>query len=198
MSKDSKKPAIRFKGFTDDWEQRKFSELYAKVTEKNDLSFGADKIISVANMYFKEDTKESSDDYMKTYNVMRLGDIAFEGNRNKNYAHGRFVENTIGDGIVSHVFDVFRPIVDYDLNYWKYYINNEIVMGRTMARCTKSSTMMTNLVANDFLKEAVLVPVLEEQKKIGQYFSNLDNLITLHQREPKTIRRVYAKLRKTE
>ena len=183
MSKDSKKPAIRFKGFTDDWEQRKFSELYAKVTEKNDLSFGADKIISVANMYFKEDTKESSDDYMKTYNVMRLGDIAFEGNRNKNYAHGRFVENTIGDGIVSHVFDVFRPIVDYDLNYWKYYINNEIVMGRTMARCTKSSTMMTNLVANDFLKEAVLVPVLEEQKKIGQYFSNLDNLITLHQRK---------------
>ena len=177
-------PEVRFKGFSDDWEQRKFSELYAKVTEKNDLSFGADKIISVANMYFKEDTKESSDDYMKTYNVMRLGDIAFEGNRNKNYAHGRFVENTIGDGIVSHVFDVFRPIVDYDLNYWKYYINNEIVMGRTMARCTKSSTMMTNLVANDFLKEAVLVPVLEEQKKIGQYFSNLDNLITLHQREP--------------
>ncbi len=176
-------PEVRFKGFSDDWEQRKFSELYAKVTEKNDLSFGADKIISVANMYFKEDTKESSDDYMKTYNVMRLGDIAFEGNRNKNYAHGRFVENTIGDGIVSHVFDVFRPIVDYDLNYWKYYINNEIVMGRTMARCTKSSTMMTNLVANDFLKEAVLVPVLEEQKKIGQYFSNLDNLITLHQRK---------------
>ncbi len=100
-------PEVRFKGFSDDWEQRKFSELYAKVTEKNDLSFGADKIISVANMYFKEDTKESSDDYMKTYNVMRLGDIAFEGNRNKNYAHGRFVENTIGDGIVSHVFVIF-------------------------------------------------------------------------------------------
>ncbi len=183
-------PEIRFPGFTDAWEQRKFSELYAKVTEKNDLSFGADKIISVANMYFKEDTKESSDDYMKTYNVMRLGDIAFEGNRNKNYAHGRFVENTIGDGIVSHVFDVFRPIVDYDLNYWKYYINNEIVMGRTMARCTKSSTMMTNLVANDFLKEAVLVPVLEEQKKIGQYFSNLDNLITLHQRKLDTLKKL--------
>ena len=190
MTQNLKAPKLRFPGFTEDWEQRKFSELYAKVTEKNDLSFGADKIISVANMYFKEDTKESSDDYMKTYNVMRLGDIAFEGNRNKNYAHGRFVENTIGDGIVSHVFDVFRPIVDYDLNYWKYYINNEIVMGRTMARCTKSSTMMTNLVANDFLKEAVLVPVLEEQKKIGQYFSNLDNLITLHQRKFETLKKL--------
>ena len=147
------------------------------------MSFGADKIISVANMYFKQDIKESSDDYMKTYNVMRLGDIAFEGNKSKNYAHGRFVENTIGDGIVSHVFDVFRPIVDYDLSYWKYFINNEGIMGRIMARCTKSSTMMTNLVANDFLKEFVLVPALAEQKEIGEYFRNLDNLITLHQRK---------------
>ena len=177
----SNTPKIRFQGFEDDWEQRKFGELYVKVSEKNDLSFGTDKIISVANMYFKEDIKDSNDDYMKTYNVMRLGDIAFEGNKSKNYAHGRFVENTIGDGIISHVFDVFRPIVDYDLNYWKYFINNEGVMGKTMARCTKSSTMMTNLVANDFLKESVLVPILEEQKKIGKYLSNIDNLITLHQ-----------------
>lgn len=37
-----------------------------------------------------------------------------------------------------------------------------------------------------------------EQQKIGQFFKSLDNLITLHQREPKTIRRIYAKLRKTE
>ena len=158
-------------------------DLYIKVSEKNDLSFGTDRIISVANMYFKEDSKESSDDYMKTYNVMRLGDIAFEGNKSKNYAHGRFVENTIGDGIVSHVFDVFRPIVDYDLNYWKYFINNEGIMGKIMARCTKSSTMMTNLVANDFLKETILVPTLAEQSKIGTYFSTLDHLITLHQRK---------------
>lgn len=176
-------PEIRFPEFTDDWEQRKFSELYVKMSEKNDLSFGIDKIISVANMYFKEDAKESSDDYMRTYNIMRLGDIAFEGNKSKNFAHGRFVENTIGDGIVSHVFDVFRPITDYDLMFWKYIINNESVMGRVMTRCTKASTMMTNLVANDFLKESIYVPSIEEQKKIGAYLSNLDTLITLHQRE---------------
>ena len=175
--------------FLHSWEQRKFSDLYVKVNEKNDLIFGTDKIISVANMYYKEDVKESSDDYMKTYNVMRLGDIAFEGNKSKSYAHGRFVENTIGDGIVSHVFDVFRPIVSYDLNYWKYFINNENVMGRTMARCTKSSTMMTNLVANDFLKENVLVPAIEEQSKIGAYFANLDSLITLHQRNYNSLNR---------
>ena len=176
-------PKIRFKGFTKAWEQRKFGELYSKVSEKNDLSFGADKIISVANMYFKEEVKDSSDEYMRTYNVMRLGDIAFEGNKSKNYSHGRFVENTIGDGIVSHVFDVFRPTTSYDLLFWKYLINNEGIMGRIMARCTNASTMMTNLVASDFLKEKILAPSLKEQKKIGAYFDNLDHLITLHQRK---------------
>lgn len=167
----------------DAWEQRKFGDLYCKVSEKNDLSFGSDKIISVANMYFKEDVKDSSEEYMRTYNVMRLGDIAFEGNKSKNYAHGRFVENTIGDGIVSHVFDVFRPIAEYDLYFWKYLINNEDVMGRIMTRCTKASTMMTNLVTNDFLKEEIMVPSLDEQSKIGKYLDDLDNLITLHQRK---------------
>ena len=167
------------------WELREFSQLYKKVAEKNDLSFGTDKIISVANMYFKADTKESSDDYMKTYNIMRMGDIAFEGNKSKNYAHGRFVENTIGDGIVSHVFDVFRPITDYDLFFWKYMINNEGVMGRIMTRCTKASTMMTNLVADDFLKETISIPSIEEQRQIGTYFRTLDHLITLHQRKQK-------------
>ena len=160
------------------------------MSEKNDLSFGTDKIISVANMYFKEDTKESSDDYMKTYNVMRLGDIAFEGNKSKNFAHGRFVENTIGDGIVSHVFDVFRPIADYDLLFWKYIINNEGVMGRIMTRCTKASTMMTNLVADDFLKEKIAVPSLEEQRQIGSFLNGLDNLITLHQRKCETLQKL--------
>lgn len=180
---DMAKPKIRFNGYTEDWEQRKFGELYEKVNEKNDLSFGADKIISVANMYFKEEVKESNDDYMRTYNVMRLGDIAFEGNKSKNFSHGRFVENTIGDGIVSHVFDVFRPVMNYDLLFWKYLINNENVMGRIMTRCTKASTMMTNLVAKDFLNEDILIPTIEEQSKIGECIDKIDHLITLHQRK---------------
>lgn len=178
-----KVPEIRFEGFTNDWEQRKFSELYKKVNEKNIFRFGVDKIISVANMYFKEDVKKPNDEYMRTYNIMRLGDIAFEGNKSKNFSHGRFVENTIGDGIVSHVFDVFRPVMDYDLLFWKYLINNENVMGRIMTRCTKASTMMTNLVAKDFLNENILVPTIEEQHKIGTYIDKLDHLITLHHHE---------------
>lgn len=164
------------------WEQRKFYELYEKVSRKNDLTYGKNDIISVANMYFKSDSYITDESYLLTYNIFELGDIAFEGNKSKNYAHGRFVENTIGNGIVSHVFDVFRPIMKpYDLLFWKYAINNEKLMGNILLRSTKASTMMTNLVANDFLQEEFSVPTYAEQKKIGAFFQQLDNLITLHQ-----------------
>ena len=184
-------PEIRFKGFTEAWEQRKFSELYEKVSRKNDLTYGKDDIISVANMYFKEDSYITDESYLLTYNIFELGDIAFEGNKSKNYAHGRFVENTIGNGIVSHVFDVFKPIMKpYDLQFWKYAINNEQLMGGILLRSTKASTMMTNLVANDFLQETFLTPTYPEQKKIGAFFQQLDNLITLHQRELEKLKNI--------
>lgn len=176
-------PELRFPGFTDAWEQRKFSDLYEKISEKNDLSYSLDKIISVANMYYKSDAKVSNEEYLKTYNIFRYGEIAFEGNKSKDFAYGRFVENTIGDGIISHVFEVFRPISKYDIYFWKYYINYEPIMGKVLSRCTKKTTMMTNLVAKDFLKETVLVPTLAEQKQIGTLLNALDKSITLHQRK---------------
>lgn len=169
---------------TPTWEQRKFSELYEKVSRKNDLTYGKDDIISVANMYYKAESYITDENYLLTYNVFEMGDIAFEGNKSKNFAHGRFVENTIGNDIVSHVFDVFKPrMTNYDLQFWKYAINNERIMGPILLRSTKASTMMTNLVADDFLQENFLIPCYEEQKKIGEFLNQLDTLITLHQRE---------------
>lgn len=170
------------------WEQRRFSELYEKVSRKNDLSYGKNDIISVANMYFKPDSYITDDNYLLTYNVFELGDIAFEGNKSKNYSHGRFVENTIGNGIVSHVFDVFKPIMNsYDLLFWKYAINNENIMRSILLRSTKASTMMTNLVAKDFLQEAFSVPKYFEQKKLGAFLQCVDNFLTLHQRKQKRL-----------
>ena len=176
-------PEIRFEGFTDPWEQRKLGELYEKAGRKNSGEYGGESIISVANMRFSPADRELAEGYLETYNVMDLGDIAFEGNRSKHFAHGRFVENDIGPGIVSHVFDVFRPKTQYDLAYWKYAINNERVMGAILVRSTKASTMMHNLVAADFLKESMPVPTVPEQSLIGALFVKIDSLITLHQRE---------------
>ena len=173
-------PKVRFKGFEGEWIIKSFKELYKRSSIKNDLTYDSSKIISVANMYFKEDNMNTDEAYLLTYNVMKLGDIAFEGNKSKSFAHGRFVENSIGNGIVSHVFVVFSPLnEDYDINFWKYYINNEQVMGSKLVRCTKSSTMMTDLVVDDFLKETILVPSLEEQQEVGRYFATLDRKIAL-------------------
>lgn len=173
-------PKVRFKGFEGEWKIKSFKELYKRSSIKNDLTYDSSKIISVANMYFKEDNMNTDETYLLTYNVMKLGDIAFEGNKSKSFAHGRFVENSIGNGIVSHVFVVFSPLnEDYDIDFWKYYINNEQVMGSKLVRCTKSSTMMTDLVVDDFLKETILVPSLEEQQELGRYFATLDLKIAL-------------------
>ena len=87
----AKVPEIRFDGFTYDWEQRKFSELYARSSEKNDGSIGMDKNITVATMQFKNDVKVSTTEYLKTYYTFKLGDIAFEGHQSKEFRYGRFV-----------------------------------------------------------------------------------------------------------
>lgn len=186
----AKKPNIRFAGFEDDWEQRKFSELYAKSSEKNDGSIGMDRNITVATMQFKEDVKVSTAEYLKTYYTFNLGDIAFEGHQSKEFRYGRFVENDIGNGIVSHIFAVFRPIKEFDLQFWKYAINNEMLMQRILSRSTKASTMMHDLVTEDFLNEIFLVPSLNEQKQIGTYLKSIDHLITLHQRKCDEVKKV--------
>ena len=185
-------PKLRFKGFEGEWEKVTFDKLYEPTTIKN-KTFGADKIISVANMYYKPISYISDEEYLKSYNVMNLGDIAFEGNKSKNYAHGRFVENTIGDGIVSHVFIVLKPISkQYDLLFWKYLINYESTMGPVLSRCTKHSTMMTDLVVSDFLKESILIPSFEEQKYIGSFLQNLDRQITLQSQRLEKLKQIKA------
>ena len=179
---ENKYPPIRIRGFRENWDDKSISQLYEKCIQKNDLTYGNKDIISVAKMHYAPNPLITSPEYLKTYNVFLPGDIAFEGNRSKNHAYGRFVENTIGPGIVSHVFKVYRPIVKYDLLYWKYAINEEKIMRPHLAVCTKSSTMMKELRDQDFLNEKLLVPKFEEQSKIGAILDTLDKLIEYYER----------------
>ncbi|MGA3421542.1 restriction endonuclease subunit S [Lactiplantibacillus plantarum] len=172
----------RFKGFTDPWEQRKFSELFFKSKLKNNSLFSSDKIISVATMTWKKpDASRSSDDYMKTYNIAKMGDIVFEGHTTKEFANGRFVENTLGDGIVSHIFDVYSPVMKLDLFYWKYFIHNERSIGPLLKRSTTNARMMSNLVERDVLKQFLPVPSSTEQSSIGHMLHLIDNLIAANE-----------------
>lgn len=182
-------PALRFPGYSGEWEEKTFGELYKKNNIKNDLSFGIDKIISVANMYFKADANIGDKEYLKSYNVFRLGDIAYEGNKSANYAYGRFVENTIGDGIVSHVFDVYSPISkDHCFGYWKYAINYERIMRPVLEKSTIKSTMMTNLIAKDFLKQKTLVPTPAEQQKIAECLEAEDRMISVQEQKVESLK----------
>lgn len=183
MKRNKNEPEIRMAGFDKPWREQRFEELYKKSGEKNDGSIGIDRNITVATMQFKNDIQISDSEYLKTYYTFMKGDIAFEGHQSKEYRFGRFVENDIGDGIVSHIFTVFRPIKEYDLHFWKYAINNERLMQPVLARSTKASTMMHDLVVEDFLKEVFLVPDIEEQKSIGEYIHGIDCLIAVHKQE---------------
>ena len=181
--KGEKFPEIRFEGFTDAWEQRKFSELYEKNVEKNTELIGYDKTISIATMTYKDEGNGASDESLKTYKVLRTGDLAFEGHTNKDFRYGRFVANDIGTGIMSPRFSTLRPVKDMPVSFWKYYIHYEPIMRSVLVNSTKAGTMMNELVVADFMKQSIRVPSIGEQEKIGGYFSNLDHLITLHQRK---------------
>ena len=171
-----------------DWEQRKFRDIYKKSSEKNDLSYSKDQVISVATMKWSHAPSNSSDTYMKSYNVMKKGDIAFEGHVNKNYIYGRFVENTIGDGIVSHIFDVYTPLEKkHNLNFWKDYISSSKIMNRILRMSTTNARMMSNLVKADIDKQIIYIPSHLEQQQIGDILKTLTKCIDLQQRKLKQL-----------
>ena len=177
-------PEIRFKGFTDAWEQRKLGNLYKRVNERNDGTLGRDKWISVAKMYFQDPDKVQSNNLDTRTYVMKKGDIAFEGHPNNEFKFGRFVLNDIGTGIISELFPIYRPITEYDLDFWKYAIQLERVMAPIFAKSITSSGNSSNkLDHNHFLNQELLVPNIDEQKKIGTLLSILSKNITLHQRK---------------
>lgn len=182
MNETTVAPRIRFRGFDSGWEEKTFSDLYRLNVRKNDLTYGNEDIISVAKMFYAPNPMVTDEDYLRTYNVIEKGEIAFEGNRSGDYAYGRFVENDIGNGIVSHVFQVFSPIVSMDIDYWKYAINDERIMRPVLANSTKTSTMMMEIVPSRFLNQKVHVPCLEEQEKIGSLLTLVDRLIALYEK----------------
>ncbi|MCT4380642.1 restriction endonuclease subunit S [Leuconostoc pseudomesenteroides] len=180
----AKVPELRFEGFTDDWEDRELGEEFKKVSERNDGSFGRDHWISVAKMYFQSPEKVQSNNIDTRTYVMREGDIAFEGHPNSEFKFGRFVANDIGAGVVSELFPIYKHQHEYDNNYWKNAIQIERIMAPIFAKSITSSGNSSNkLDTKHFLRQKILIPQINEQKKMGSFFKQLDNTIALHQRK---------------
>ncbi|MCR4944986.1 MAG: restriction endonuclease subunit S [Clostridium sp.] len=164
------------------WEQRKLGELYKINNERNKDLIGYDKTFSIATMTYKDEGNGAADSSLANYKVLRIGDIAFEGHTNKEFRYGRFVANDVGNGIMSPRFSTLRPVNKMPVSFWKYYIHYEPIMRKILVCSTKAGTMMNELVPSDFFTQSILVPSIEEQEKIGDYFKQIDHIITLHRR----------------
>lgn len=178
MMNEQKVPQLRFSGFEDEWEEKIFQDLFERRMERNNGQFGYDRWISVAKMYFQEPEKVTSNNIDTRTYVMRKSDIAFEGHSNKEFKLGRFVENDIGDGVISELFPIYKHKDEYNLSYWKYAIQNENIMFPKLTKCIEVSYTSSNkLDENFFLNEKILVPIVREQQKIGFFLSQIDTLI---------------------
>ncbi|MFR0615247.1 restriction endonuclease subunit S [Bifidobacterium apri] len=171
-------PQLRFSGFNDAWKRIALRSVLKINEERNTASeFGFDKTISVSTMRFKPEGNGAAHASLETYRVLRVGDVAFEGNRHKEYPYGHVVINDIGDGLMSSRFRSFRPTQLICVPFWKYLLQNRYIMTPLLLRSTMRGTLMNELVVDDFLKQRTPMPSLQEQLEIGDFFETLDRLI---------------------
>ncbi len=189
MTKKSDAPAIRFKGFSDAWEQRKLSEITDKVTEKNaglqyvetftnSAEFG---IISQRDFFDHDIAKLGS---LDGYYIVKTEDFVYNPRISTSAPVGPINRNKLGrTGVMSPLYTVFRPhdidttYLEYffKCGYWHSFMNFN---GDSGARSDRFS-----IRDNVFFQMPIPIPDIDEQRKIGELLTCLDNLITLHQRK---------------
>jgi type I restriction enzyme S subunit len=190
MADEKKRPAIRFQGFDGDWEQRKLGEVAERVTRKNKnlestlpLTISAQDGLIDQNEFFNK-TVASRD--VSGYYLMKNGEFAYNKSYSNGYPWGAVKRLDRYDmGVLSTLYIIFKPTkVDstflakyYDTDNWYKEVSKHAAEG---AR----NHGLLNIAASDFFETELLIPSnIEEQSRIGDFFSSLDNLITLHQRK---------------
>ena len=184
----AKVPELRFAGFADDWEQCKLSDITKRVIRKNKnlestlpLTISAQEGLIDQNEFFNK-TIASRD--VSGYYLIKNGEFAYNKSYSNGYPWGAVKRlNRYNMGVLSTLYIVFKPTnIDsdflekyYDTTYWHKEISKHAAEG---AR----NHGLLNIAATDFFKtELVISKSLEEQQKIGSFFQQLDNTITLHQ-----------------
>ena len=188
-----KVPEIRFKGFTDDWEQRKLGDLVDRVTRKNQdlvselpLTISAQYGLIDQNEFF--DKRVASKD-VSGYYLIENGEFAYNKSTSTDAPWGAIKRlDRYENGVLSTLYIVFgikanNPIDSdflvsyYSTNLWHKGIHEIAAEG---AR----NHGLLNIAPADFFETKLMIPQdIEEQKKIGKYFEELERLITLHQRK---------------
>lgn len=169
-------PKLRLNKFYFGWEKINFKYLIKLDINKNvNLEFTQGDTLAAAKMLPNDLRKNSSNEYLKTYNIIRYSEIAYEGNNSKDFKYGRFVLNDFKDGIISHVFPVYKFLKPFDIRFMKLYIHDESVMQKILLYSTTQSLQMDTLKSNELYKQKIRLPSLDEQISIGNFFKKFDD-----------------------
>ena len=182
---ESNIPEIRFKGFTDPWEQRKFTDITFLSGEKNKDNLPYESY-SVTN----ENGFVPQNEQFENGGTMATADKRMYYIVSKNsfaYNPARINVGSIGyyDGpenvIVSSLYEVFKTSEDIDDRYlWHWFKSNNF---KKLIEQYQEGGVRLYFYYDKLCMCSLPTPSIQEQIKIGRYFDNLDNLITLHQRE---------------
>jgi len=183
MAENTKKPAIRFAGFTEAWEQRKLGELILEYKETVDsncilpvLTSSKTEGVILQEEHFGR--KQQHD--IAGYNMLPRNYCTYR-NRSDGVDFTFNVNNYCDMGIISKFYPVFCGN-DNDTHFLSLVLNNsDEVVHEIAYTCTGTGQKVLSFI--DLQKMSIRVPRHSEQQKISVYFKKLDNLITLHQRK---------------
>ena len=197
MPEHTSKPAIRFKGFTDDWEQRKFSNDNDLITGYpfKSKGFFEDGINLVRGMNVKRGYLDFSDDICMKWKsaegleqyLLKDGDIIIQMDGaliGKSYA--KISQKHLPALLVQRVTRARTDNLKADTDFMYQTIQRDFFRYINM---NKTETAVPHLSLNDIKNFRIMVPELFEQKLLGKLFISFDRLITLHQREQFLLRK---------
>ena len=165
------------------WEQRKLGELFVESDERS----STEEIlsVSVANGIYPASESERDTNpgaSIANYKIVRVGDIVYNSMRMWQGAVGSSRYN----GIVSPAYVVAKPVVELDSTCFGYLLKRPELLYKYLCNSQGNSKDTQTLRYERFAKITAEVPsTIEEQRAISDCLEGLDNLITLHQREPR-------------
>jgi type I restriction enzyme S subunit len=191
MSKEKRRvPKLRFPGFTEDWEQRKLSDISTKVTTKNvdvhyteTLTNSAEQgIISQVDFFDKE---ISNKDNINGYYIVDNNDFIYNPRISTLAPVGPINRNKLNrTGIMSPLYTVFRSS-NIDLSFLEWYFQSNH-WHRYMKLNGDSGARADRIAIKDstFFEMPIKIPVnIKEQVLIGETLEKFNQYITLHQRK---------------
>ena len=186
------KPKVRFKGVTDDWEQRKFGELvekYEDIVDTPTEGYTRLGIRSHAKGTFHSYVEKGKE--LETAKMFRVAANNFIVNITFGWEHAVAItdENDAGK-LVSHRFPQYSFNEGKLPEFFKYLILDERFRHHLELSSPGGAGRNRVLKLNDMLDYKMSFPRTAEQEKVGRYFSHLDYIITFHQRKCEQIKKL--------